>query len=103
MVATTTRRGSGGSGGRQTSFCDRVLVDFKQQIGESDHTIESLQRKWTDLNNKCDRWTTCYERTMSRHPGIVSELAVELTQASYAGRYRDNFEHLQAWQLTRQL
>ena len=36
------RRGSGGSGGRQTSFWDRVLANFKQQVSESDRTIESL-------------------------------------------------------------
>ena len=44
-----------------------------------------------------------YQNTLREEPGIDPELAIELTHVEYACRYDSSFDHVEAWQLLRQL
>jgi predicted YcjX-like family ATPase len=86
----------------QTNKWYRILHEYNRLVGGSDRTIESLSRKLTDLNTKCQIFNGYHNRTLEVVPSDMPEdAAIRYTKKQYQSKEHKEFKHVSAWQMMR--
>lgn len=87
---------------RRGSIWPLVLNEFKILVGGSTRSTESLNRKWTDLQNKCRLFEGFYQTAVRELPqGTADHEKVEHAKIEHEFSGRPPFGHLSAWQMIR--